>query len=110
MPIDVPEIDEFDEKSSSLSLRWRPRSMTPFDGEPLRYHVESWEPRRRTWRRVASDIPDTHYRLTGVSTDQESIFRVRAQSKVALSEPTHPISLSRYLGKSVISLLKMQNY
>ncbi|XP_021352030.1 titin-like isoform X3 [Mizuhopecten yessoensis] len=96
-PIELPEIEEFDEKTSSINLRWRPRSMTPFVGEPLRYHVESWEPRKRTWRRLASDLPDTSYRVTGVSSNQENIFRIRAQSKATLSEPTYPISLSRYL-------------
>ncbi|XP_060079441.1 twitchin-like isoform X1 [Ylistrum balloti] len=96
-PIEIPEIEEFDEKSSSINLRWRPRSMTPYEGEPLRYHVESWEPRKRVWKRLASDIPDTSYRVTGVSSNLENIFRVRAQTKAALSEPTYPISLSRYL-------------
>ncbi|XP_069107585.1 twitchin-like isoform X2 [Argopecten irradians] len=96
-PIELPEIDEFDEKTSSVNLRWRPRSMTPFASEPLRYHVESWEPRKRVWRRLASDIPETSYRVTGVSSNQENIFRVRAQTKAALSEPTYPISLSKYL-------------
>lgn len=99
-PIDIPEISEFDDTRSSLMLRWKPKQMAPFAGKPLKYHIESWEPVKRTWRSLARDIPDTSYRLTGLSPENDYILRVRAQAESALSEPSYPISTSRYRSKS----------
>ena len=98
-PIDIPEITDFDETRSSLQLRWKPRKMTPFDKTPLKYHIESWEPIKRTWRRLATDIPDTSYRLTGLSPENDYILRVRAQAESILSDPSYPVSTNRYRGR-----------
>ncbi|XP_076089438.1 twitchin-like isoform X1 [Mytilus galloprovincialis] len=102
-PIDIPEISEFDDTRSSLMLRWKPKQMAPFAGKPLKYHIESWEPVKRTWRSLARDIPDTSYRLTGLSPENDYILRVRAQAESALSEPSYPISTSRYRTKTPIT-------
>ena len=96
VPIDMPEISDINEESRSLKLFWKPRQMSPFDKTPMKYHVESWEPRGRKWRPIASGIPDTSYRVTGLPLDRDHLFRVRAEAASALSEPTYPVSLSRF--------------
>ncbi|KAK3083319.1 hypothetical protein FSP39_019350 [Pinctada imbricata] len=109
-PIETPEIYDIDETSRSLRLQWRPRAISPFDKTPMKYHVESWEPRARTWRPLASGIPDTSYRVTSLPFDQDYLFRVRAEAASALSEPTYPVSLSRFRLPSRMPIYRPQLY
>ena len=81
-------------------LQWKRRSHTPFDNKPVKYHIESWEPIKRTWRQLAADIPDTNYRLTGLSPENDYILRIRAQAESVLSEPSYPVSTGKFRGES----------
>ena len=101
-PIEAPEIYDYDRKSSALSLEWKPRAIAPYHTTPTKYHIESWEPRRRSWNRIASNIETTRHRLTGVPTDYDNLFRIRAEAQNVLSEPSYPVSLARYSRKLVV--------
>lgn len=96
VPVEITDISDIDDKSASLSLHWQPRHLPQFDKVPVKYQVEAWEPRKHTWKRLASAVPDTSFRVTGLAPEDDYMFRVRAEAASLLSEPTYPISLSRF--------------
>nr|XP_022325334.1 titin-like isoform X5 [Crassostrea virginica] len=95
-PVDIPEITDIDDTSRSLRLKWRPKSMSPFNKGPITYQIERWEPTQRHWTHVASGVRDTTYKVTGLPFDQDHLFRIRAEAEKLLSEPTYPISFNRF--------------
>ena len=100
--MDIPEITDIDDTSRSLRLKWRPKSMSPFNKGPITYQIERWEPTQRHWTRVASGVRDTTYKVTGLPFDQDHLFRIRAEAEKLLSEPTYPISFNRFRCKSTV--------
>lgn len=100
--MDIPEITDIDDTSRSLRLKWRPKSMSPFNKGPITYQIERWEPTQRHWTHVASGVRDTTYKVTGLPFDQDHLFRIRAEAEKLLSEPTYPISFNRFRCKSAV--------
>ncbi|KAJ8321036.1 hypothetical protein KUTeg_002623 [Tegillarca granosa] len=107
-PVEITDISDIDDKSASLSLHWQPRHLPQFDKVPVKYQVEAWEPRRHTWKRIASNVPDTSFRVSGLAPEDDYMFRVRAEAASLLSEPTYPISLSRFRLPSGLPPLRPQ--
>lgn len=97
-PISVPEVSDFDEDLTSVKLRWMPtRTSPPFETKSRKYTIETWEPVRREWKPVARGVPDTSYQIRGLPKLPDHLFRVRMDTEEpALSEPSIPVSLSRY--------------
>ena len=96
----MPEIDDFDEDLTSVKLHWKPRAGSPFDMDRNKYLIESWEPVKREWYPIASGIPDTSYQLRDLPAASDRLFRVRLETeKKGLSEPSVPVSVSRFYCK-----------
>jgi hypothetical protein len=81
-----------------VKLRWSPTRLSPpFDTSPRKYTVETWEPVRREWKPVARGIRDTTYQIRELPKLPDHLFRVRMETEEAsLSEPSLPVSFSRY--------------
>lgn len=69
------------------------------DEEPLLYMLEMQEPPYNDWRRVAEDLRDTTYYVTGLQPATDYRFRVRARTpEGVITEPSPAASLYRTIG------------
>ncbi|XP_052813115.1 uncharacterized protein LOC128240501 isoform X5 [Mya arenaria] len=112
-PISMPEISDYEDDRTSLKIRWRPTPAPHFDTTKLpgRYTVERWEPVKHEWSPVARGIPDTTYQVRDLPRFPDHVFRVRMDSELpALSEPSLPVSLSRFSSTPRVPIYRPQLY
>lgn len=98
-PVSNLEITE--PSSDSVTLRWKRISLPSFDRDYdiLDYVIEIQQVPGYTWKEVGRGIKGNFFRVTNLLPTFDYFFRLRANTKAGLTDPTLPVGLYRKPGK-----------
>ena len=101
--------------NDSVTLRWKRIPLPSFDRDYdiIDYVIEAQQVPGYTWKEVARGITSCFYRIPNLLPTFDYFFRIRANTKAGLTDPTMPIGFYRKPGKiqSFLSIYRLlQSY
>ena len=99
----LPSVSPYitDMSKDTVRLSWRPpeQDYGRLDVPPISYRLEAQVLPKEEWVPFSSRITEPNYYLSDLEHDRDYMFRVRAENKYGLSEPTRPLWLPRADGE-----------